>query len=265
MNGEHRRVTVRALLVGRRIDVSGLERPDMISANPLAFRVGSGMVALYRFGVAVMAGLSPLEEELFLKTLKDRIVGKGLEVDDEVAHIELVGGSDDVIPPGGPMQLSELSPQRFIILSDVLAKSVALERDEGEVNKVFDTIEPFAGALANAGATPFRRRAVLKLIGEALRAQHRVSGRVAVDEKPDILWDRPDLERLFGRLEDEYELKERAATLQHKLDVVIETARALTDIIDAKRSHILEITIVILILLEIALNISSMFHGLAHG
>ena len=29
--------------------------------------------------------------------------------------------------------------------------------------------------------------------------QHRVSSHVAVEEKPDVLWDRPDLERLYAR------------------------------------------------------------------
>ena len=49
------RLTARALIVGERIDTAGLERPDMISALPLAFRVGTtGMVALFRFGVAVL-------------------------------------------------------------------------------------------------------------------------------------------------------------------------------------------------------------------
>ena len=62
------------------------------------------------------------------------------------------------------------------------------------------------------------RREMLRLIGQALGVQHRVSGRVAVDDKPDVLWDRPDLERLYARLEDEYELKERGQTLQRKLE-----------------------------------------------
>ena len=58
------RLTARALIVGERIDTAGLERPDMISSLPLAFRVGErGMAALFRFGVAVMVGLTPLEEE----------------------------------------------------------------------------------------------------------------------------------------------------------------------------------------------------------
>ena len=96
---------------------------------------------------------------------------------------------------------------------------------------------------------------MLRLIGQALGVQHRVSGRVAVEDKPDVLWDRPDLERLYARLEDEYELKERGQTLQRKLDVIVETVRALTDIIDADRSSFMEMAIVLLILAEIALSL----------
>jgi uncharacterized Rmd1/YagE family protein len=62
---------------------------------------------------------------------------------------------------------------------------------------------------------------MLKLLENALLVQHRVSGRVAVAEKPDALWDRPDLERLYARLEDEYELKERVDALNRKLAVVL--------------------------------------------
>jgi uncharacterized Rmd1/YagE family protein len=82
------------------------------------------------------------------------------------------------------------------------------------------------------------------------------SGRVAVEEKPDVLWDRPDLERLYARLEDEYELKERAETLKRKLDTIVETARTLTDMIDANRATRLEVTVVILIMAEILLTLA---------
>ena len=75
------RLTARALIVGERIDTVGLERPDTISLLPLAFRVGSqGLVALFRFGVAVMVGLTPLEEEDTLARLQtpgQRRTGEG--------------------------------------------------------------------------------------------------------------------------------------------------------------------------------------------
>ena len=91
-----------------------------------------------------------------------------------------------------------------------------------------------------------------------------MSGRVAVEDKPDVLWDRSDLERLYARLEDEYELSDRARTLARKIGVVQETACALTDLIDAKRSAGLEVTIVLLIVIEVILIVVQMTIGIAH-
>lgn len=257
------RTTARALLLGDRIDTAGLERPDAISTAPLAFHVGSnGRVALYRYGVAVMVGLTPLEEEDVLARLKERIVGARLRKEDETAVLAL-GEADDRIAPGGLIALKDLSDERFLVFADALAKSVALGRDEREVNGVFDKVEPLAAGLARHGRPMRGRRGMLRLIGQALGVQHRVSGRVAVEDKPDVLWDRPDLERLYLRLEDEYELKERAQTLQRKLDVIVETVRALTDIIDADRSSQMEIAIVLLIVAEIGISLFQIFF--AHG
>ena len=246
------RFIARALIVGERIDTAGLERPDTISLTPLAFRVGEqGMVALFRFGVAVIVGLTPLEEEDLLGKLQARVSGERARGDDETAVLEISPDGDGQKASGGPIQIQNLSPQRFLVIADALAKTVALARDEREVNSVFDVIEPFASKLAATGKPPYRRTAMLKLIGQALLVQHRVSGRIAVEEKPDVLWDRPDLERLYARLEDEYELKERAGALKRKLDVIVETAHALTDITDADRATRLEVAVVILILLEL--------------
>src|SRR5271165_4588259 len=264
------RLTARALIVGERIDTAGLERPDTISLLPLAFRVGErGMVALFRFGVAVIVGLTPLEEEDTLMKLQARVSGERARGDDETAVLEITPEGDEQKAAGGPIQIKNLSPQRFLVVADALAKTVALARDEREVNKVFDVIEPFAAKLAESGRTPFRRRAMLKLIGQALLVQHRVSGRVAVEEKPDVLWDRSDLERLYARLEDEYELKERTGTLKRKLDVIVETAHALTDIIEADRATRLEATIILLILAELVASVVqiglAVFGQVGHG
>jgi uncharacterized Rmd1/YagE family protein len=257
------KVTARALLLGDRIDAAGLERSDMISATPLAFQVGAnGFVALYRFGVAVMVGLSPLEEDEVLNQVKLRVIGSHESVDDETAILEIAPDHDDKIPPGGAIEIKDFTAERLLVVADALAKSVSLGRDEREVNAVFDIVEPFAADLARKGRPPWKRRAMLRLIGQTLLVQHRVSGRVAVEEKPDVLWDRPDLERLYARLEDEYELKERAETLSRKLSTIVETARTLTDIIDADRATRLEATIVILIVAEIVITIGQIIFGL---
>jgi uncharacterized Rmd1/YagE family protein len=145
----------------------------------------------------------------------------------------------------------ELSLARMLVVADALATSVVLARDEKQVTNVLDTIEPFARELAASGQTSRNRSDLLKLLGSALLVQQRVSGRVSVGEKPDVLWDRPDLERLYARLEDEYELSERGETLNRKIAVISDTATTLSDIIDTKRALRLEIVVVILIAVEI--------------
>ena len=256
------RLTARALLLGDRLDVAGLERSDVLSTTPLAFRAGQdGFVALFRYGVAVLVGLTPLEEDEIIRSLRQRIQGEFARHEEETAIIEISPERDDQIPPGGPIYIKQLSTERLIVIADALSKSAALARDEREAAAVFDIVEPAARHLAEKGRRPPGRREILKHVGHALLVRQRVSGRVAVEEKPDVLWDRPDLERLYARLEDEYELKERATSLHGKLEVIGDTAQALTDIIDTERSLRLELIIVLLIVFEIFITFYQMFTG----
>ncbi len=249
------RLTAHALVLGERIDTLGLERSDLINTVPLAFRIGEGYAVLFRYGVAVLMGLSPVEEDETLRGLRPRIIGPLDRLEDESATIEIVPDQDDQIEPGGHIKVKDLSPARLVVIADALAKNVALAHDEREVSRVFDVIDPLAATLAQQGRTPGKRRDMLKLIGQALLVRHRMSGRVEVEEKPDVLWDRWDLERLHARLADEYELKERAGVLARKIEVVGETARALTDLLDVARSLRLEVMIVVLIVFEVLITL----------
>jgi uncharacterized Rmd1/YagE family protein len=253
--GGRLRFTARALVLGERLDTLGLERSDLINTVPLAFRVGQGYAVLFRYGVAVLIGLSPVEEDETVRGLRPRVVDPLDRLEDESATIEIVPDQDDQIEPGGHIKVKDLSPARLVVIADALAKNVALAHDEREVSRVFDVIDPLAANLAQRGRTPGKRRDMLKLIGQALLVRHRMSGRVEVEEKPDVLWDRWDLERLHARLADEYELKERAGVLARKIEVVGETARALTDLLDVARSLRLEVMIVVLIVFEVLITL----------
>lgn len=245
---------VRALLLGDRIDTAGLERTDVLSTTPLTFRAGSdGAITIFRYGVVVLFGLSVLEEDDVLQRLRGRIMRPVGLREEETAAIEISADTDEQILPGGPILVKAITPEHMVVIADALAKSVVLARDEREVSSVIEVVEPFARQLAEEGRARGGRRAILKHIGNALLVQHRVSGRVAVSDKPDAVWDRPDLERLYARLQDEYELEERADALSRKLEVISETAKVLTDMIDTRRSLRLEAIIVVLILFETAI------------
>lgn len=185
-----RQITARALLLGERIDVAGLERSDLISTTPLAFRVGhEGHAVLFRYGAVVLIGLSLVEEDELIRGLKPRISCLFARPEDESVTIEIAPDRDDQIAPGGPISVRNLLPPRLLVIADVLAKNVALSRDEREVSKVIEVIEPFAATLASTGRSPSNRREILRTIGQALLVHHRMSGRIEIEEKPDILWD----------------------------------------------------------------------------
>ncbi|MCA1952304.1 MAG: RMD1 family protein [Hyphomicrobiales bacterium] len=259
-----RRLTVRAIQLGERIETLRLERIDLVSGNPVAFAEGeTGFIVIFRFGVAVLFGLSPLEEERALTALNPLITRTRADREEETIQLVLGSDREDAIV-GGAVHIRAFSPERALVIADALAKSVALASDERDVAQVIDDLDPFARRLAESGRVPAKRRVMLRKIGAALLVRQRVVGRVAVEEKPDVLWDRPDLERLYARVEDEFELRERAGALKAKLEVIGETATALTDLLDTERSLRLEMAIVALIVFEILITFYQMWKGAAH-
>jgi uncharacterized Rmd1/YagE family protein len=92
-----------------------------------------------------------------------------------------------------------------------------------------------------------------------LLIQHKMVGHVEVLEKPDVLWDHPELERFYARLRNEYELRERERALNRKLELVSRTVATLLELIQNRRSLRVEWYIVLLILFEIALTLYGMF------
>jgi required for meiotic nuclear division protein 1 len=252
-------VTAHAILLGDRLAVDRTGYSGVISTTPFCFRKGDGYVALFRYGAAVFIGLSHSEEaEALAQLMTDTAPGVARE--EESVTIELRPSEDEGFSAAGQLQLRDLTGAHVLVLADVLAKSVALAHYERDIAAVLDTIEPAATRLAASGRVPKTRKALLKLIGEALLAQHRVSGRISFAEKPEILWDRPELERFYARLEDEYEIIERGTLLNGKVGVISTAAETFTDIIDTQRSARLELLIVILILAELVLAITPFRH-----
>src|SRR4030095_2965954 len=99
------RVTVRALLVGDRIDTSGLERHDVLSTTPLAFRIeGGAFVALFRFGVLVLFGMTPFQEDEIIHSLDGRIVGRFPKPEEAAADIETAPDKDEPMGSQGARQ-----------------------------------------------------------------------------------------------------------------------------------------------------------------
>jgi len=229
-----RALSVRAVMISDRLVVDRSRYSGVVSTAPFCYREGDGYVVVFRYGVVVFVGLTDEEEKKALSQFLAEATA-ALPVEEERVGLEIHAGDEEGATANGIFHIRELSVAHVLVLGDILAKSVALARYEREIASVFDTIEPEASRLAVSGRLPKSRKALLQLIGSALLAQHRVSGRIAFAEKPDVLWEHPELGRLYARLEDEYEIIERGTLLNGKVTVVGSAAETFTDMMDTAR------------------------------
>jgi uncharacterized Rmd1/YagE family protein len=86
-------------------------------------------------------------------------------------------------------------------------------------------------------------------------AEHSLVARAELLEKPDLLWESGELDRLYKRLEDEYELRERYLAMDTKLAVISKTAQTMLELAQARRSLKVELYIVALIVFEVVLGL----------
>ena len=117
----------------------------------------------------------------------------------------------------------------------------------------FDRIEPLAASLRQGGHGGPKGRELLQHIGDTLMIEAKMIGRIEITEKPELIWDHPRLERLHLRLRDEFDLFERHAAIEKKLELISRTAQTLLDLVHNERSLRVEWYIVILIIADIVI------------
>lgn len=249
-------VSVRARLVGERLVLKTLETTDPLSTNPLMIQAGeSGCAVLLRYGVVVLFNLTAMEEAAFLEGLKAFIKEPEPKPVGEILQLAFSPQAKERLERG-VLWLRDSSVERLQVVAEALAKSVVLDYYEMEVSSLFDRIKPFTTAIQDHGnARPPKEQELLRYIGGTLLIQQKMLGIVEVGEKPDPIWDNPELDRLYLRLEDEYELRERLLALEQKLALISRTVETTLGMLQRDSSHRVEWYIVILIVVEILLSI----------
>jgi uncharacterized Rmd1/YagE family protein len=246
---------IRARYVARRLDTRGSAKARRPVSHLVTRRVGDGLAVLFPFGVVVSAALTEEGESELLGSLATSFDDPFASPAQDDVTVSLAGDRSEGLDEQGDLWLREISEERLAIVADVLAKSVVLDHFEQTIGRVFDRIQPLAAEMEQSGRTGRRAKHLVQLIGHAMQARQETVWRVEVEEKPEAVWDRPDLERLWTRLSESYELRERHNALERKLNLLSQSASTLLEVLQSNRSLRVEWYIVGLILFEIVLTL----------
>lgn len=248
-------ILARALLLGERLDHRGLPREGAPTADPMPLATPEGMTAFaFRWGAVVFFGADAAQEAAVLALLRPRLTNPLPRPIEETARIG-DGAEQDGVDPDGVIRLVDLSTARLAVVADTLAKSAALAHQEALLAEAMDRLDPIVTALRTEGRLAASTRALHRQIGYGLAARSRTTARIEAEEKPELLWDHPALERLHARLVDEYELKERCAALDRKLTLIGDTTEGVLSLIHGRRALGLEMAVVVLVGIEVVFTV----------
>lgn len=248
------RMVASARVLAGRIDTRALVEDN----RKLPPGANDGVTFVFRYGAVVSITAAGSETQRIDAALQRYLRDPAGSIETETADINLTKQGTDRIGEDGQILLADGDEARLTLVAIVLARSVVLSRDEVLVSHAFDRIAPLVSDLRETGRTRFPVRQAMRLVGEVLAARHRVMATVQADERPDVLWDNPDLDRLYARLEAEHELDDRAEVLERKFVALGDFAEVLLNIIQDKRAFRLEWAIILLITFEIVLALVNM-------
>jgi len=231
-----------------------LRKRFLVAGVCLGVFAGGGIAVLFRYGAIVLFGMATAAMDSFVASLKPLIAGVFPVPEQDEVRLLVRPNTDEQIDPSGDIILREKTTERLQLVADILAKSLVLSHYETRIADIFDRIEPLAATLRERGRAGATSKELLRHIGDVLLMQQKMVGRVETGEKPELLWEHPELERLYMRLAEEYELRDRGRALDRKLEVVSRTVETLLSLVQTRSSMRVEWYIVLLIIAELLLT-----------
>ncbi|KAF1988166.1 hypothetical protein K402DRAFT_452895 [Aulographum hederae CBS 113979] len=161
------------------------------------------------------------------------------------------------------------SPKRDLALVKIafsygIARSTKISVLESSFESYFERIRSIPVELQKAYRVPFTRSSILRLTGELLgiRAQLNLYSSELTDSLPDLFWDSEydlGLERYYDSAGRTLDVNVRIATLNNKMDYAQEIATVAREILSERHGLRLEWAIIILIMIEVALEMNRLW------
>jgi uncharacterized Rmd1/YagE family protein len=221
---------------------------------PIESDGGDGGLYFFPFGAIVTHDV-PAEqrERIFnrltqvLPKLTTRIIREDYSViEDPSAPIGIVNGM---------LRVDKLTPERAGIVALTVGQSAAMEYYERIVDDLFARTSQLVDRMATRGTVPYRVKPLHRFIGEAISTRTEVLAVLHLLDKPDAAWEDPAMDLIYDDLRDEFDLVDRYAALTSKLQSIQDSLVLVLDVARDRRLVLLEVTVVLLILLEVILSI----------
>ena len=218
---------------------------------PLVIRLLKDQYAvLTKFGAVTFWSVPYKLRIQFLKEIQPYIRSKKDNYQYDEDTKVLVGGDVSKIT-FDKVFLPQLEVEQIKILSYVLSQSVALERYEDEIETSLSEIGVIVENLKTGGRVRLGEKELLRQIGRTLSVKQMAVTHLSLFDKPEEVWNSPELEDLYNRMKSEYELQSRFDILDEKIKYLSDICQMLMNFLAEEKNAFLEKVIIVLIAIDI--------------
>ena len=206
----------------------------------------------FSYGVVLFWGHSEEDEQSLLEVLKkyEREPFDRQERDEFFFwYGERTKIADDEIT------LQEEDPLTKLAVSYAIAQSLKLTGFEEMVSRTVENGKQIPKDLAMKGKITLSRKETSKKIGEIFLERMHINLHTDILDTPEFFWDNSELEPPYRRMIQYLDVTKRVDLLNRRLGLMHELYEILNSELNHQQSSTLELTIVILIIIEIVLAI----------
>jgi uncharacterized Rmd1/YagE family protein len=219
---------------------------------------GKKGVFYFPYGVSVFWGFAEEEENLYVAALKkcEHASLDHVEFDEfSFRYGEMVKIQDDQIV------LSKKDPLLKLAIGYAISQSLKLTVFEEKISRSVEESNRIPQELARHGKIALSRRDASRKMGEIFLERNYVNLQSEILDSPDFFWDHVDLEPPYRNMISYLDVTKRADALNRRLTLLHELFEILGNELNHQHTTRLELTIVILIVIEVIL---ALLHDFFH-
>ncbi|XP_047317741.1 protein RETARDED ROOT GROWTH, mitochondrial [Impatiens glandulifera] len=213
-------------------------------------------MVVFQYGSIIMFNVEDHEVECYLNVVRRHSSGllPEMKKDDYMVKekpkltADMKGGSDHII-------LRSLDIDSVRIIGSVLGQSIALDYFVSQVDGILEEFTDINRVMEKTGTFVMDRRKLFQLMGKANSSLADVILKVGLFERSEIAWRDAKYAEIYEYLREEYEITQRFGNLNYKLKFVEHNIHFLQEILQNRRSDLLEWCIIFLLTIENVISV----------
>lgn len=229
-------------------------QPLLLSVWEAVFKISEeSYIFMYNFGSVVFFNVPEEQQKNVIETIKKTNVPSQPAFATSDSFIVEVTGEDKHEVGFNKAVIKDLSYQKARLISMVVAESAGLEYFELVVEDLSEKTFQISRTLREKGKMLKETKQLIKFIGFCLTTKQEIISNLYVVDAPDEVWDDQTLDRLYNDLKRMFEIETRYRVLDYKLKLIQESLEIIVDLSKSSRETVLELTVIILIAIELLL------------